>query len=69
MVNNFVDLPASYHNGAGNLMFADGHSELKKWLDERTTPLLKKGELIPLNQPSPGNVDLEWVRERTTSLK
>jgi len=69
MVNNFVDLPASYHNGAGNLMFADGHSELKKWLDERTVPLLKKGELIPLNQPSPGNVDLDWVRERTTSLK
>jgi prepilin-type N-terminal cleavage/methylation domain-containing protein/prepilin-type processing-associated H-X9-DG protein len=69
MINNFVDLPASYHNGAGNLMFADGHSELKRWLDGRTTPVLKKGQLIPLNQPSPGNVDLDWIRERTTSLK
>ncbi|HAV61965.1 MAG TPA: hypothetical protein DCY13_06330 [Verrucomicrobiales bacterium] len=69
MINNLVDYPASYHNGAGNLMFADGHSELKKWLDPRTVPVLKRGQLIPLNVPSPGNVDLEWIRERTTSLK
>jgi prepilin-type N-terminal cleavage/methylation domain-containing protein/prepilin-type processing-associated H-X9-DG protein len=69
MVDNLVDYPASYHNGAGGLFFADGHSEIKKWLDERTTPLLKKGELIPLNVPSPNNPDLEWIRERTTSLK
>ncbi|HEV2691760.1 MAG TPA: prepilin-type N-terminal cleavage/methylation domain-containing protein [Verrucomicrobiae bacterium] len=26
------NLPASYHNGAGELSFGDGHSELKKWL-------------------------------------
>jgi prepilin-type N-terminal cleavage/methylation domain-containing protein/prepilin-type processing-associated H-X9-DG protein len=69
MINNLVDYPASYHNGAGGLFFADGHSEIKKWLDPRTVPLLKKGELIPLNVPSPGNVDMEWIRERTTSLK
>jgi prepilin-type N-terminal cleavage/methylation domain-containing protein/prepilin-type processing-associated H-X9-DG protein len=69
MVDNLVDYPASYHNGAGGLFFADGHSEIKKWLDPRTTPILKKGELIPLNVASPGNVDLEWIRERTTSLK
>ena len=28
------NLPASYHNGAGELSFADGHSELKKWLNK-----------------------------------
>jgi prepilin-type processing-associated H-X9-DG protein len=27
---SFVDYPASYHNGAGGLSFADGHSEIKK---------------------------------------
>jgi len=25
------DLPASAHNGAGGISFADGHSEIKKW--------------------------------------
>ena len=69
MLNNLVDYPASYHNGAGGLFFADGHSEIKKWLDPRTVPVLKRGQLIPLNVPSPGNVDMDWIRERTTSLK
>jgi prepilin-type N-terminal cleavage/methylation domain-containing protein len=69
MLNNLVDYPASYHNGAGGLFFADGHSETKKWLDPRTTPLLKKGELIPLNVASPDNQDLDWIRERSTSRK
>jgi prepilin-type processing-associated H-X9-DG protein len=26
-----VDLPASYHNSAGGLSFADGHAEIRKW--------------------------------------
>jgi hypothetical protein len=26
-----VDVPASYHNAAGGLAFADGHSEINKW--------------------------------------
>jgi len=27
----WVDWPAAYHNGAGGLSFADGHSEIHKW--------------------------------------
>jgi len=30
-VSAFVDMPASYHNGAGGLSFADGHAEIHKW--------------------------------------
>ena len=30
------DLPASRHNGACTLSFADGHVESKRWLDSRT---------------------------------
>jgi prepilin-type processing-associated H-X9-DG protein len=33
---NWTDLPASYHNGAGGLSFADGHSEIRKWVDSST---------------------------------
>lgn len=42
-----VDCPASYHNQAGGLSFADGHSEIKRWVDRRTFPVLKKGVEIP----------------------
>jgi prepilin-type processing-associated H-X9-DG protein len=31
------DLPASYHNGAGSLSFADGHSEIHKWSNRGVT--------------------------------
>jgi prepilin-type N-terminal cleavage/methylation domain-containing protein/prepilin-type processing-associated H-X9-DG protein len=61
-----VDYPASYHNGAGGFSFADGHSEIRKWVDGRTTPLLKRGQLLPLNQPSPNNPDVGWMQERAT---
>ena len=27
----WVELPHTYHNGAGTLSFADGHAELKRW--------------------------------------
>src|SRR6266480_3211694 len=32
----WMDLPASRHGGAGTFSFADGHAEIKKWLDPRT---------------------------------
>jgi len=62
----FYDLPASYHNRAGGLSFADGHSEIKRWLDDRTMPLLIKGDLIPDILPSPNNQDIYWLQERCT---
>jgi prepilin-type N-terminal cleavage/methylation domain-containing protein/prepilin-type processing-associated H-X9-DG protein len=33
---SFGDVPASYHNGAAGFSFADGHSEIHKWLDPRS---------------------------------
>ena len=60
-----VDYPASYHNKAGGLSFADGHSEIKKWRDPRTTPPLRKANL-QLNIPSPNNKDILWMQERST---
>ena len=32
------DVPASYHNGACGFAFADGHSEIHRWIDPRTKP-------------------------------
>jgi prepilin-type N-terminal cleavage/methylation domain-containing protein/prepilin-type processing-associated H-X9-DG protein len=64
-----VDYPASYHNGAGGLAFADGHSEIKRWVDPRTTPVLRRNQPLPLNQPSANNPDVEWLQERSSSKK
>ncbi len=61
------DFPASYHNRAGGFSFADGHSEIRKWVDGRTTPNLKKGQALTLGQSSPNNKDVDWLQERTTS--
>jgi prepilin-type processing-associated H-X9-DG protein len=66
MINNLVNFPASYHGGGGNLAFADGRVENHQWQDARTNPELIEGYLLPLNVPSPDNVDLDWLRARTT---
>jgi prepilin-type N-terminal cleavage/methylation domain-containing protein/prepilin-type processing-associated H-X9-DG protein len=63
------DYPASYHGGAGSFSFADGHSEVRKWRDPRTTPPLVKNQVLDLwNLPSPNNPDIRWLQERTTRL-
>lgn len=64
-----VDYPASYHNGAGSLNFADGHAEIKRWVDRRTTPPLRRNQNLQLNIPSPNNPDIAWLQERSTGLK
>ncbi|HOX55576.1 MAG TPA: prepilin-type N-terminal cleavage/methylation domain-containing protein [Candidatus Paceibacterota bacterium] len=65
------DLPGMYHHRACSFSFADGHSEIRKWIDPRTTPPLVPGgdPLAVYSTPSPGNVDVEWLQERSTRLK
>lgn len=68
--DRIVDFPASYHNEAAGLSFADGHSEIKKWLNDQTKPAVNySSDYLYLNVPSPGNEDVAWIRERTTGLK
>jgi prepilin-type N-terminal cleavage/methylation domain-containing protein/prepilin-type processing-associated H-X9-DG protein len=69
-----VDTPGSYHNGACGLAFADGHSEIHKWLGGTI-----KNYLTSANVPVPGNApsypagdslgDLNWLQARTTVPK
>jgi len=64
------DLPASYHNKAGGLSFADGHAEIHRWLDPRTTPPLRSDAWWETTGliPSPNNRDIMWLQERATRL-
>jgi prepilin-type N-terminal cleavage/methylation domain-containing protein len=59
-----VDFPAFYHNKAGGVDFADGHSEIHKWTDARTTPVPLQG----LNVPSPKNQDAYWLMDHSTRI-
>jgi prepilin-type N-terminal cleavage/methylation domain-containing protein len=65
----FYDLPGSYHNRAGGLSFADGHSEIKRWLDDRTTPPLAVDAEVPDQYASPNNKDIAWLQDRATRPK
>jgi prepilin-type N-terminal cleavage/methylation domain-containing protein/prepilin-type processing-associated H-X9-DG protein len=62
----WIDRPASYHNRAGGLAFADGHAEIKKWRDNRMiTDTGTAG--FPPDNPDPG--DLDWLMQRSTDVQ
>ena len=60
-----------YHNHAGGFSFADGHSEIKRWLDPRTTPALQDGgdPTAIADTPSPNNRDVAWLQDHSTRPK
>jgi len=62
----FYDLPGSYHHRAGGFSFADGHSEIRRWRDERTMPPLVYGGNVQDQTNSPNNQDVAWLQERST---
>ena len=63
-----VDYPASYHGRACGFSFADGHSEIHKWLDARTMPDLT-GSDITLNVNLPGDRDIFWLAQHAAGLQ
>ncbi len=64
----FGDIPASYHNRACGFSFADGHSEIHKWLND-------KGWIEPCTfvygpyDRTVGPSDYFWLAERTPGYK
>jgi len=63
------DFPGSYHHRAAGFSFADGHAELKRWLDERTMPPLQRGSTLFYSEEyvaSPRNLDIFWMQDRST---
>jgi prepilin-type N-terminal cleavage/methylation domain-containing protein/prepilin-type processing-associated H-X9-DG protein len=60
------NLPASYHQGAGNLSFGDGHAETHRWVVPDTVrPPVKGGVggIIPAEPPT----DYQWLKDRTSA--
>jgi prepilin-type N-terminal cleavage/methylation domain-containing protein/prepilin-type processing-associated H-X9-DG protein len=63
----WIDLPASYHRGAGNLAFADGHIETHQWLLSSTRPPARPDAApLPLALKAEERADFDWLMERTS---
>ena len=64
----FFHLPSTAHNRSGVLSFADGHTESHRWRDRNTSGRAANGQKITHQSGGPSQVDLAWLRERTTIL-
>jgi prepilin-type N-terminal cleavage/methylation domain-containing protein/prepilin-type processing-associated H-X9-DG protein len=60
------DYPASYHNGACGFSFADGHAEIRMWVDARTKAPIKRNNSLTLGVASPNNRDMLWLTDHTS---
>jgi len=62
-VTHWIDTPAHYHNNGGNLSFADGHAENRRWRDGYI--LADGGINSPADQKAG---DLAWLQARASIL-
>jgi prepilin-type processing-associated H-X9-DG protein/prepilin-type N-terminal cleavage/methylation domain-containing protein len=63
----WFDLPASYHNGAANFGFADGHVSSQRWRYPTTKPPPKPDVAgLPLPVAANQRADYDWVIYRTS---
>jgi len=65
--NEWIDLPASYHNRSTAFSFADGHASLHRWTEPTTyRPSQPFAANLPIQipiSPSGENSDFEWVMD------
>jgi prepilin-type N-terminal cleavage/methylation domain-containing protein/prepilin-type processing-associated H-X9-DG protein len=63
------NLPASYHNNACGMTFADGHSEIHKWLVGTTCPPVRKVFSVGSISVGPDQRDNAWLSQHATAAK
>jgi prepilin-type N-terminal cleavage/methylation domain-containing protein/prepilin-type processing-associated H-X9-DG protein len=71
---DWIDCPASYHNGAAGISFADGHVQIKKWIDQTVLkkwgpPAITWGNPDYTRMAPTGSTnDLWWLQSRSTGI-
>ncbi len=60
---SWVDIPATYHNKAGGISFADAHAEIKRWHDKN----MLNAKALGVAADTSG--DLQWLEKRSTALQ
>ena len=67
---NFVDIPTKYHGNACGFSFADGHSEIHRWLDPGVIPNVTfQGGIGGRVNPAIGDPDVYWLASHTSVHK
>lgn len=75
-VAKWIDCPASYHNKAGGIAFADGHAQIRKWTDPTVLTKFSVPNIAPGNptwtrfdpQQNPPT-DLTFLQNASTVIK
>lgn len=68
--DEWIDLPASHHNGGANFAFADGHSEFRRWVNASTMPPARPDAAgLPMDLLPDEREDFDWVLSRTSVRK
>jgi prepilin-type N-terminal cleavage/methylation domain-containing protein/prepilin-type processing-associated H-X9-DG protein len=63
----WIDLPASYHNGGANLAYSDGHSDWHRWRNKLTkAPARPDAAPLPLSIPKGERMDFYWLMSQTS---
>ena len=63
----WIDLPASYHNGGGSFTFADGHTEIHRWQSASTMPPNQPDAAgLPLALAPGDTADFSWVSQHAS---
>jgi prepilin-type processing-associated H-X9-DG protein len=58
----WFDAPGTYHDGGCGFAFADGHSEIHRWLSRAE----KASGRVVITDPS-DQQDWEWMQQRTSA--
>jgi prepilin-type N-terminal cleavage/methylation domain-containing protein/prepilin-type processing-associated H-X9-DG protein len=67
--NHIVDFPANYHNNASSFAFADGHTEIHRWVDKDTLAIINYEASGPPAQPFTCPNDAKWLQDRTSAKR
>jgi prepilin-type N-terminal cleavage/methylation domain-containing protein/prepilin-type processing-associated H-X9-DG protein len=61
--NTWQNYPSSRHGGAGDMSFADGHSEVHKWVGAATRSFNKTSGFVTINPSiATDKSDLNWIQ-------
>ena len=67
--SRIIDFPASYHNGACGIAFADGHAEIHKWKG-KTIQAPITTQTVTYDIPAGDSTeDIAWLQARTSALR
>lgn len=65
-----IDYPASYHNGAAGLSFADGHAEIHRWVGSAIQPKVQYRDNVIVTKAAGDSLnDVKWLSKNTTVRK